>query len=137
MSWRRRRVSDEPGLRQRPRTQMVVSSAGHARPMELRASGLSSVAGGRGAGELARFDIPHGRLTEESTVLPIKLAGTFVADFEGCACGIQAVVEHALSRYMQPKLLLVLKGTHCGQRTELMVQRGYAHPRHGREFLNT
>jgi hypothetical protein len=37
---------------------------------------------------------------------------------------------------METKLLLVLERAHGGERTELMVQRGYGHARHGREFLN-
>ena len=104
--------------------------------MGWRSSGLSSFAGCSGTGEPARFCVPHRRLAEEPAVLPIELACTFIADLEGGACGIQAVIEHALSGYMQTKLLLVLKGAHRGERTKLMVQRRYTHPRHGREFLN-
>src|ERR1035437_7865168 len=85
---------------------------------------------------VSRGPFPYGRLAEEPAVLPIEVACTFISDLEGGTCGIQTVIEHALSSYMQPKLLLVLKGAHRGQRSELMVQRRYAHPRHGREFLN-
>ena len=92
--------------------------------------------GSDGAREPSRFDIAHGGLAEEPAVLPIELACTFIADLEGGACGIQAVIEHAFPGYMQPKLLLVLKGAHRGQRSEMMVQSRYAHPSHGREFLH-
>jgi len=80
---------------------MMVSSASFALSNGIAAGGLSSVAGCRGAGEPARFDIPHRRLAEESAVLPIELACTFIADLEGCACGIQTVIEKAFSCYMQ------------------------------------
>jgi hypothetical protein len=73
-------------------------------------------------GEPARSDIPHWRLAEESAVLPIELACTFIANLEGCACGIQTFIEHAFSCYMQSKLLLVLKRAHRSQRPEMMVQ---------------
>ena len=97
---------------------------------------LSLLRGCRAAVELARFDIPHRWLAEESAVLPIELACTFIADLEGGTRGIQTVIQHALSGDMQSKLLLILEWAHRGERAELMVQRRYAHPRHGREFLN-
>ncbi len=89
-----------------------------------------------GACDSARFDIANRRLAEESAVFPVELAGTLIADFEGGTCCIQTLIEHAFSGYMQSKLLLVLQGAHRGERTELVVQGRYAHPRHGREFLN-
>ena len=95
-----------------------------------------SVVGCRDIGEPTRFDIPHRRLAEKPAVLPIELAGTFIADLESGTCGIQTFIQHSLSGYMQPKLFLVLKRAHRGQRSELMVQRRYANPRHGGEFLN-
>ena len=96
----------------------------------------SSIAGCFGESETTGFDIPHRRLAKEAAVFPIELACTFIADFEGCACGVQTIVEHALSGHVQSKLLLVLKRAQRSQRSELMVQCRYAHPRHGGELLN-
>src|ERR1700739_608322 len=87
--------------------------------------------------DAAGFYVAHGRLAEEAAVLAIELAGAFVADFEGGAGGIEAVVEHAFARYMQAKLLLVLQRAHRSQRSKLMVQRRYAHARHGGKLFNT
>ena len=81
-------------------------------------------------------NIPHRRLAEETAVFAIELAGTFISDLESGACCVETFVEHALSRDVQPELFLILQGTHCGQRPELMVQSGYAHAGHGGEFLH-
>ena len=42
---------------------------------------------------------------------------------------VHAIDEHASSRCLQPKLLLILKRTHGGQRAEMVVQRGQTHTR--------
>src|ERR1039457_5521754 len=98
---------------------------------------VKSVAGCCGAGEPTRFDIPDGGLAEKSAVLAIELAGTFIADLECGTGGIETAIEHALPGYMQPELLLILQRAHRSQRSELVVQRGYAHPSHGGQFLDT
>jgi hypothetical protein len=69
-------------------------------------------------GKPTQFEIPHRWLANEPSVLSIELARNFIPDFEGCACSVHTVVELALSRHLQPKLLLVL---HRGQRPEMMV----------------
>ncbi len=97
---------------------------------------MRSVGACCGTGDPAGFDVAHGGLAEEAAVLAIELAGAFIADLEGGAGGIEAFIEHAFPGYMQSKLLLVLQGAHGGERTELMVQCRYAHPRHGGEFFN-
>src|SRR5438128_6556117 len=58
-------------------------------------------------------NIPHRWLAEETTVLAIELACTFVSDLKGRTCGVQTVDEHASPRCLQAKLLLILKRTHC------------------------
>ena len=72
---------------------------------------------------------PHGWLAEEAAVFAIELAGAFVSDLKGRTGGVQTIDEHASPRCLQPKLLLILKRTHGGQRPEMMVQRGQAHTR--------
>src|SRR5271165_6457365 len=74
-------------------------------------------------------NIPHGWLAEETAILAIELGGAFVSDLEGRTGGVQTIDEHASSRCLQSNLLLILKRTHGGQRPEMMVQRGQAHPR--------
>ena len=68
-----------------------------------------------------------GRLAEKAAVFAVELAGAFVADFEGCAGGVEAIHEHALPRCLQAELLLILKRTHRRQRTEMMVESGDSH----------
>ena len=74
-----------------------------------------------------RPKIPHGRLAEEAAVFAVELAGTFVSDLKGRTGGVQTVREHAFPRCMEPKLLLILKRIHRGERPEMVVQRGDAH----------
>ena len=81
-------------------------------------------------------NIPHRWLAEETAVFAIELAGTLVSDLKGRTCGVQTIDEHASPRCLQPKLLLILKGTHGGQHPEMMVQRGHAHARHFREIFH-
>src|SRR5580698_2246356 len=88
-----------------------------------------SVVGREGTGEQAGFGVAHGRLAEEAAVLAIELAGAFVANFEGGACGVEAGVEHAFARDVETQLLLILQRAHGGERAELMMQRGDAHAR--------
>ena len=71
--------------------------------------------------------IAHRWLPEEAAVFTIELTGTFVSDLKGRTGGIQAIYEHTFPRCMQPKLLLILKRTHGGQRPEMVVQCGEAH----------
>ncbi len=95
-----------------------------------------SVVGGNSPGNAAGFDVAHRRLAEEAAVLAIELAGAFVAHFEGGAGGVEAVVQHAFTRHVQAKLLLILKGAHGGERAKVVMQRGYTHLRHGSEIFN-
>src|SRR5271167_136554 len=74
-------------------------------------------------------NVPHRRLAEETAVFAIELAGAFVSDLKGRTGGVQTIDEHASPCGLQPKLLLILKWTHGGQRAEMMVQRGQAHTR--------
>src|SRR6266567_6594281 len=67
-------------------------------------------------------NIPHRWLAEETAVFAVELAGTFVSDLKGGACGVQAIHEHASPRFLQPKLLLVLKRAHGGERAEMVVE---------------
>ena len=62
------------------------------------------------------FDITYGRLAEESTVFPVKLAHTFVADLVPSACGIETVHQHSLACGLEPQLFLILQRAHCGKR---------------------
>jgi len=84
-----------------------------------------------------RPNIPHRCLAEETAVFAVELAGTFVSDLKGRACGVQTIHEHAFPRCLQPKLFLILKRTHGGQRSEMVVQRGYAHARHFCEIFHS
>ena len=84
----------------------------------------------------ASFNVAHWRFAEESAVLSIELAGTFIADFEGRCCGIETFMKHAFARDVQPEMLLVLKRAHCCEGTEVMVERGHAHLRNGGKFLD-
>ena len=68
------------------------------------------------------LDIAHWRLTEVPLVLPIELAWTFVSHLEGCTGSIKFLCEHLLPCGMEPTLFLKLKGTHCGETTEMMMQ---------------
>ena len=69
-----------------------------------------------------RFDVAHGWLAEEAAVFAIELAGAFVADFEGRAGGVEAVVDHALAGNVETQLLLILKRAHGGERAEVVVE---------------
>lgn len=84
----------------------------------------------------AGFDVAHWWLAEEAAVLAIELAGAFIANFEGCAGGVEAIVEHAFARDVQSQLLLILERAHSSERTELVVECGNAHARHGGEVLD-
>jgi hypothetical protein len=66
-------------------------------------------------------------LAKEAAIFAIELGGAFVSDLKGRAGGVQTIYEHAFPRCMQPKLLLILKRTHGGQRPEMVVQCGDAH----------
>jgi len=74
-------------------------------------------------------NISHGWLPKETAVFAIELAGAFVSDFKSRTRGVQTINEHESPRRLQPKLLLILKRTHGGQRAEMMVQRGESHAR--------
>jgi hypothetical protein len=65
-------------------------------------------------------NIPHRWLAEETAVFAIELAGAFVSDLKSRTCGVQTINEHASPRRLQPKLLLILKRTHSGQRPEMV-----------------
>src|SRR6266852_2409182 len=91
---------------------------------------------GRRAWQSEGPNIPHGWLAEETAVFAIELAGTFVSDLKGGAGGVQTVDEHASPRRLQPKLLLILKRTHGGQRPEMVMERGEAHARDLCEILH-
>ena len=94
------------------------------------------LASGCDGSEAAALDIPHGRLTKEPAVLPVELAGAFIADFEGGAGGVQSLIQHALPGNMETQLLLVLQRAHGGKRTELMVERRDAHARGGGQLVH-
>jgi len=66
-------------------------------------------------------------LAEEAAIFAIELRGAFVSDLKSGTGGVQIIYEHAFPRCMQPKLLLILKRTHGGQRPEMVVQCGDAH----------
>ena len=72
-------------------------------------------------------NIPPRWLAEETAVFAVELAGAFVSYLEGRTCGVQTIHEHASPRCLQPKLFLILKRTHGGQRPEMVMQRGQAH----------
>src|SRR6266481_1683858 len=74
-------------------------------------------------------DIAHGWLAEQTAVFAIELSGAFVSDFKGGTGGIQTIHEHAFASCLQAKLLLILKRTHGGERTKMVVQCRDAHPR--------
>ena len=90
----------------------------------------------RSAWRAKRPNIPHRWLAEETAVFAVELAGAFVSDLEGRTCGVQKIREHAAPRRLQPKLFLILKRTHGGQRPKMMVQRGHAHARDFREIFH-
>lgn len=75
-------------------------------------------------------NIPHWRLPEEAAVFAVELTGALVSDLECSARGVEAVEEHPRTCSLQPKLFLVLKGAHRGERSEMIVKRGNAHARH-------
>jgi len=84
----------------------------------------------RSVGRAKDPNIPHRWLAEEAAVFAIELAGTFVSDLKGHTCGGDACSLMVWTpRCLQPKLLLILKRTHGGQRLEIVVQRGHAHAR--------
>jgi hypothetical protein len=58
----------------------------------------------------------------------LNWAGTLISDFKGRSCGVPTI-EHPCPCSLQPKLLLILKRTHGGQRLEMVVQSGDAHGR--------
>ena len=45
-------------------------------------------------------------------------------------------MEHAFAGDVQAQMLLILQRAHRGERTELMMQGGYAHASHGGELLD-
>jgi len=53
---------------------------------------------GRCVWRAERANIPHWRPAEEAAVFAVELAGAFVSDLEGGACGIEAVHEHPSPR---------------------------------------
>ena len=83
----------------------------------------------RSAGRAKTPNIPHRWLAEKTAVFAVELAGAFVSDLKGRAGGVQTLHEHASTRCLQPKLFLILKRTHGGQRPEVVVERGPAHAR--------
>ena len=97
---------------------LVFAPTGFTRMMH--AAGESAVA--RAAG---RAGVPYTlstlgttsieRLAEETAVFAAELAGAFVSNLEGCTGGVQTIDKHASPRCLQPKLFLILKGTHGGQ----------------------
>ena len=90
-----------------------------------------------GGGVTAGFYLADGGLAEKAAVFAVELAGAFVADFEGCAGGVEAVVDHALAGYVKAQLLLILQRAHGGERAEVMVEGGDAHLRHDGQVFDT
>ena len=83
----------------------------------------------RGIGKSKSSNIPQRRLSEETAVFAIELAGAFVSDLKSRTCGVQTIEEHSSPRCLQSKLLLILDRTPGGQRAEVVVQCGHAHTR--------
>jgi hypothetical protein len=84
---------------------------------------------GQSAWRPKRPNIPHRWLAEEAAIFAIELGGALVSDLKCRTRGVQTIDEHAFPRCMLPKLLLILKRTHGGQRPEMVVQCGDAHAR--------
>jgi len=61
-------------------------------------------------------DVLHGWLAEEAAVFAVELAGAFIPDFKRRTGSVQTIRQHASPRGLQPKLFLVLKGTHGAER---------------------
>ncbi len=83
-----------------------------------------------------RLDVADGGLAEEAAVLAAELADAFVADFVSGAGGVESIHEHALSRGLQAKLLLILERAHGGECAELMMEGGDSHARNRGELLH-
>ena len=81
-------------------------------------------------------NIPHRWLAEKTAVFAIELADAFVSDLKACTRRVQTIQKHVAPRCLQPKLFLILKRTHGGQRPEMMVQRGDAHARDSCEIFH-
>jgi hypothetical protein len=77
----------------------------------------------RRAGRAKSSKMAHRWLAEETAVFAVELAGAFISDLEGRACGVETIHEHAPAGRLQPKLFLILKWTHRGEYPEVMVQR--------------
>jgi hypothetical protein len=60
----------------------------------------------------------------KAAVFAIELGSAFVADLKSCSGRIKTTVQHQAPRRLEP--VLILKRTHCGQLTEVMVQRGHS-----------
>src|SRR6266481_9990050 len=82
------------------------------------------------------LDVSNRRLAKESTVLAAELTHTLVADLVRSACGIETVHQHSLARGLEPQLFLILQRAHCDKRSELMMERGNAHPCGRCEFFH-
>jgi hypothetical protein len=62
-------------------------------------------------------------LPKKATVFAIELAGTFVFDLKCGAGSVETIQEHETSCCLQPKLLLILKKAHSGQRSKMVMER--------------
>ena len=91
---------------------------------------------GGGAGEAVGFEVADGGLAEEAAVFAVELAGAFVADFKGCAGGVEACGEDAEAGGVKAEAFLVLKGAHGGEGAEVVVEGGNAHLGEGGEVFD-
>ena len=81
-------------------------------------------------------DITDGGLAKQAAVFTIELTRAFVSNFKGHSRRVHIIGEHPRSRGLQSNLLLVLKRTHCGERSEMVVKSGDSHARNLRKFFN-
>jgi hypothetical protein len=135
-SWARSRGqgSHEPVLHYPTRSCCAVTQIHHVMSclLETRSNSALLITDrlqGQSAWRANGPNIPHWWLAEETAIFAIELAGALVPDLKCRTGGVQTIYEHAFPRCMQPKLLLILKRTHGGQRPEMVVQCGDAHAR--------
>jgi len=76
------------------------------------------------------------RLTEEAAVLAVKLADAFIPNLYSRTAGVEIFCEHSRPCRLKPQLLLILHRAHRGHLAKVVMERGNAHARQLREFLD-
>src|SRR5262249_50070500 len=89
---------------------------------------VGSEAGALRGGSPQPRHVAHRRRAKEPPVLAAEVRGVVIPDAVAGAGGVDVLAEHEAAGFLEPQLLLELEGAHRGDRLEVVVEAGDAHP---------